>query len=227
MAGKGQPDPGAGRGPARRVLYGRRLRLRARPCPPASGPGPSDQLHHRRRPRPHRPVPADHDPAGPPPGPRSPAGRRLRATLGDRDLLRRAQDPPTGPPRGTALEVPEAGHPGDLGSPVLPLRDPHPDDGRRRPCRPRPGPCVVRRGTTHFPALHRPAGRFSPLTATTPSGGSGVTPSASLSAGSYPRGNLASTPESSNASTPSGTSNDPATNQWPQPNRLPEQAVVI
>jgi len=148
---------------------------------------------------------------------RSPARGRLRAALGDRDLLRRAQDPPARPAHRPALTVPGAGHPGDLGPPVLPLRDTRPDEGRRRPCRPRPGPCLVRRGTAHLSAIHRPAGRFSPLTATTPSAVSGATPSANSSAGSYPRGNLAPTPESSNANTPNGTSNDPITTTGPNP----------
>ena len=36
-------------------------------------------------------------------------------------------EPPTRATRGTALEVTGSGHPGDLGSPVLPLRDTVPD----------------------------------------------------------------------------------------------------
>src|ERR1019366_5660932 len=95
--------------------------------------------------------------------------------------------------------------------------DPPPDARRRRPCRPRPGPCLVRRGTTHLPPLHRPTGRFPPLTATTPSGGSGATPSANSSADSYQRGNPEPTPASSNASTPNGTSNEPVTTNGPNP----------
>ncbi len=38
------------------------------------------------------------------------------------------------------VDIPEAGHPGDLGSPVLPLRDPHTEVRRRRPRRRRASP---------------------------------------------------------------------------------------
>ena len=125
--------------------------------------------------------------------------------------------PPARLARGTALEVPEAGHPGDLGPPVLPLRDPLADVRRRRPGRPRPGPSLVRRRAAHIPAVHRPTGRFSPLTHATPSDGSGLTRSANSSPGSYPDDDPEPTPAWSNASTPGGTSNDPITTTGPSP----------
>lgn len=69
-----------------------------------------------------------------------------------------------GPRAGAAQQVPRVGHPGDLGTPVLPLRDPHPDGPGRRSRRPRPGPGLIRRRPAHRPPVHRPAGRLSPLT---------------------------------------------------------------
>src|SRR5680860_1518626 len=133
------------------------------------------------------------------------------------------QAPPARPPHGPALKVPEAGHPGDMGTPVLPLRDPHTHARRRRPRRPRPGPCLVRRRATHLPQVHRPTGRFSPLTHPTPSAVFGPTPSANSSAGCYPGEDLAPTPASSNASTPNGTSNDPITTTGPNPTGYPNR----
>jgi hypothetical protein len=62
--------------------------------------------------------------------------------------------------------------------------------------RPRPG--LVRGRTAHLSAIHRPTGRFSALRQPTPWGGSGVTPSASSSAGSYPDDDLGPTPAWSN-----------------------------
>jgi len=115
----------------------------------------------------------------------------------------------------------DGANPAAWNSPVLPLRDPHPDAGRRPGRRPRPGPCLVRRRTAHLKAIHRPAGRFSPLTQTTPSGVFGPTPSANSSAGSYPGEDLAPTPVSSDANTPSGTSNDPITATGPNPTGYP------
>ena len=57
---------------------------------------------------------------------------RVRAALGDRGRLRRAQDPPARRPHGAAIEVTRPRAPRDLGAPVLPLRDPHADVGSRR-----------------------------------------------------------------------------------------------
>ncbi|QHE72655.1 Mobile element protein (plasmid) [Rhodococcus sp. WAY2] len=56
---------------------------------------------------------------------------RLRPALGNREHLRRTQNPPTRPPRRPAVEIPTVGPPGNLGAPVLPLRHPHPDARRR------------------------------------------------------------------------------------------------
>ena len=114
-----------------------------------------------------------------PQGARDRAAPRLHPALGDRDRVRRAQDPPARATSGAALQVTRARHPGDLGPPVLPLRDPHPDVRRRRPRRPRPRPGQLRRRTADLTPLDRPTGRLSPLRPLTPPNGSGATPSAS------------------------------------------------
>ena len=93
---------------------------------------PGHRLHHRRRPRQHRPATGCSPPCSiptrrrrstwPPP---TRSGGRSSSTF---DELKTHQ---RGPRTRAALEVPGPGPPGDLGAPVLPLRDPHPD-GRGR-----------------------------------------------------------------------------------------------
>ncbi len=101
--------------------------------------------------------------------------------------------------------------PGDLGPPVLPLRHPLAHVRRRRPRRPRSRPGLLRRRPAHLTPFHRPRGRLSPLRPPTPPSTSGATPSPSSSPGSSHHAGPEPTPASSNASTPDGTSNDPAT----------------
>ena len=72
-------------------------------------------------------LPAVHHDPRPRRGTGGRAGLGLRPALGDRARLRRTEDPPTRTPHGAALEVPRPGAAGDLGTPVLPLRDPLPD----------------------------------------------------------------------------------------------------
>ena len=84
------------------------------------------------------------------------AGRRLRPTVGDRAGLRRAEDPPARTPHRAALEVPGPGAAGDLGTPVLPLRDPLPDGRGRRARRPRPRPGQLRRRAADRPGQPSP-----------------------------------------------------------------------
>ena len=98
------------------------------------------------------------------------ARRRLRPAVGDRVRLRRAQDPPARRPDGAALEVPRPRAAGDLGTPVLPLRDPHPDVRSRRRRRRRPRPGQLRRRPAHHPPLALTGARFSPLRALTTAG---------------------------------------------------------
>ena len=121
---------------------------------------------HRRRPRAPRSYRLFTTILDPAEAHRDRAGRRLHATLGDRARLRRAEDPPARTPHGAALEVPRPGPAGDLGTPVLPLRDPL-ADGRGR----RSTPATTPTGSASSPrcgspASHRPRGRFSPLTTT-------------------------------------------------------------
>ena len=84
--------------------------------------------------RTHR-LPAVHHDPRPGRGAGQRAGRRLHPAVGDRVGLRRVEDPPTRPADGAAVEIPRPGVAGDLGTPVLPLRDPQPD-GRTPPCTP-------------------------------------------------------------------------------------------
>jgi hypothetical protein len=98
----------------------------------------------------------------------------------NRARLRRAQDPPTRTTHRAAFQVPRSGAARDLGTPVLPLRDPL-ADGRGRPARrTRPGPRQLRRRAPHHPPDRRPPGRFSPLTNTAASA-CGTTSSADCS----------------------------------------------
>jgi len=66
-------------------------------------------------------------------------------------------------------------------------------------------------------------GRLFSLTHATPSVGSGLTRSVSSSADSYPDDDPGPTSASSNASTPSGTSNDPVTTTGPNPTDHPKR----
>ena len=75
-------------------------------------------------------LPAVHHHAGSGRGLGYRVGRGLRPALADRARLRRAQDPPTRAPQRAAFKVPRSGAAGDLGTPVLSLRDPLPDDRR-------------------------------------------------------------------------------------------------
>src|SRR5699024_8666228 len=181
-----------------RVVAGRGFRLGQRPQARAAGHGAGDRVHRRRRPRAGRALPsADHDP-GPRAGGRGRAGDGLRPALGNRDRLRRTVDPPARSPRGAALEVPGPGAPGDLGPPVLPLRDPHPDGRGRRARRPRSRSGLFRHRPADLPPLERPAGRFFPLTPLTPFLASGDTLSVSFSAGRCPADGPGPTPAWSN-----------------------------
>ena len=78
----------------------------------------------------------------------------------------------------------------------------------------RPGPLNAKPGVAKC---------FSPLTPSTPSPDSGATPSASSSAGSYRGDDPGPTHASSNASTPDGTSNDPATATGPNRTAYPKR----
>ena len=111
-------------------------------------------------------LPPVHHAARPDAGQRAGPRRRLHPALGDRTGLRRTQDPPTRATHRTALEVARPGPPGDLGPPVLPLRDPLPDGRGGHPRRARPGPRQLRRRPTDHPPDPRPPGRLFPLTST-------------------------------------------------------------
>ena len=135
--------------------------------------------------------------------------------VGDRTDLRRAQDPPTWTTHRAAQQVPRPGLAGDLGTSVLPLRDPVPDGRRRHPLRTRPRPRQLRRRATHHPPDPRPPGRFSPLTSTTATAQGGSTSCAGCYTDSTRHAATAQRPASSNANTPSGTSNAPTTPPGP------------
>ena len=92
---------------------------------------------------------------------------------------------------GAALEVSRSGAAGDLGTPVLSLRDPHADGRYRHPCRPRSRPGIVRQNAPHGPPL-RHAGRFPPLRSLSTPTHSGAarstgSPATSTRAGSHAR----------------------------------------
>ena len=69
-----------------------------------------------------------------------------------------------GPRTVLRTKSPDLVAPGDLGTPVLPLRDPLADDRGRPPRRTRPRPGQLRRRPADHPPVHRPPGRLSPLT---------------------------------------------------------------
>lgn len=70
--------------------------------------------------------------------------------------------PTNAAPHRAQIEVPRAGAAGDLGTSVVPLRDPIADGQGRRPRRARPRPHQLHRRTTNHPPIHRPAGRLPP-----------------------------------------------------------------
>ena len=127
---------------------------------------------------------------------------RLHPALGDREYLRRAEDPPARPSHRAAIEVAGPRAPRDLGSPLLPLRHPNPDVGGRRPSRGRPRPGQLRRRTPHRSPLDLSGARFFPLRPLTTAGD---TPSRCSRGGSIRPVAIAATRESSSASTSSGT----------------------
>ena len=123
------------------------------------------------------------------------------AALGDRERVRRAEDPPARPSHRAAIEVARPRAPRDLGSPLLPLRHPHPHVGGRRPGGGRPRPGQLRRRSPHRSPLDLSGARFFPLRLTTV----GATPSPCSSDGSTRLGDCDPTRGSSSASTSSGT----------------------
>ena len=177
---------------------------------PAGTPNPAEgsghRLHPRRRTRQPRAVPAtDHDPR-PHRRHRARVGSGLRPALGNREHLRRTENPPTRPPSRPAIEVPRAGQARDLGTPVLPLRHPH-ADGRRRTRRPaRTHPSLVRRRPTNHPKI-TVAQRFFLLITTIRSPVCGRMPPQHCSAESTPHAGSAPTRAWSNAKFSNGRPN--------------------
>src|SRR5665811_1350834 len=155
---------------------------------------------------PHQ-LPALHHADRPRRGHRGRPRRGLHPAVGDRVGLRRTQDPPARTPHGAALEVARLGPPGDLGTPVLPLRDPLPDGPGGHPLRARPGPGQLRRRAADHPPNRRPPGRFSPLTKLAATALAGSCSSSGSSVGSTPSAAGAQHRESSKPRCPNGTSN--------------------
>ena len=99
-------------------------------------------------------------------------GRRTRAALhaamGNRDRLRRAEDPSTQPGAGTAIEDARRRDPGGLRLPVRALRDPMADAFGGNRLRARPGQAVVHPIPAGRSAKHLEPPGFFPLTSSVP-----------------------------------------------------------
>ena len=132
--------------------------------PSGADAGPGDRLPHRRRPREHptsyRLFTTILDPAEAP-------AAELAAAYAQRWEIELAFDElkthQRGPRTRAALEVPRPGPARDLGTPVLPLRDPLPDGRGRHPRRTRPRPGQLRRRAADHPGRPSPTpGAFPP-----------------------------------------------------------------
>ncbi len=143
LAGKEERHAARARAPRRRFVPFRARRGDGSAGPGARDPGPGDRVPDRRpgtseRHRDHLPAGDDAPRSGRGSGDR--AGRPLCRAVGDRERVRRAEEPPAGLGGRAQVEDARRCAPRGVGLPVHPLRHPSADGERRHRCRRGPGP---------------------------------------------------------------------------------------